>query len=88
MATIGVDAALQYQLESAASRPDLAWRLSSESSWRSELTSLVTCADTQCCNGHLAASHAGIPKTGPLVDAGLVTINGTDPLTAEWIRNN
>ena len=86
MAAIGIDSALEYQLQSASSRADLAWKIGSDPAWQEELTGLVTCVDTQCCNSALASSPAGIPKT--MQTAADLTINGTDPASAQWIRQD
>ena len=85
MAAIGVDSALEYQLESASSRAELAWKIGSDEEWRTELTSLLTCVDTQCCNSALASLPYGIPKTMSGAD---LTINGTDPNSAQWLRQD
>ena len=84
VAAIGVDSALDYQLEGVSSRKDLAWSLESDAAWRQELTDLVTCMDTECCNSAMAAT-SGVPKLflpGAKKSTGVNTIVGTDPYTA------
>ena len=85
MSAIGVDSALEYQLQSVSSREELAWKIGSDKEWQEELTSLLTCVDTQCCNSALASLPYGIPKTMAGAD---LTINGTDPASAQWLRQD
>ena len=89
VAAIGVDAALQHQLEAVSSRSDLAWRLGSDATWRQELSDLVTCLDTACCNSDIKNTGGGVPKSGPSLGQGAsIIINGTDPLTAVFTQND
>ena len=87
VAAIGVDSALDYQLEGVSSRADLAWNLESDAAWRQELRDLVTCMDTACCNSEMAAT-SGVPKMflpgAKKSSDGVNTIQGTDPFTATW----
>jgi len=87
VAAIGVDSALDYQLEGVSSREDLAWRLKSDATWRQELSGLVTCMDKECCSSAMASSSPGVPKMflpGAKKSSDVNTIQGTDPYTAEW----
>ena len=91
VASIGVDNALQYQMEAASSSPDLVWKLDSDSTWKQELHDLVACVDTSCCNGQVAVANGGhVPKSGlkSSPGSGVMTINGTDLNSAQWIGDD
>jgi len=91
VASIGVDNALQYQMEAASSSPDLVWSLNSDSSWKQELHDLVSCIDTRCCNGQVAVANGGhVPKSvlKSFLGSGVVSINGTDLNSVKWIADD
>ena len=103
VATVGIEQALDYQLEAASSSADLSWRLASTAEWRGgynqqlgryphlsssdELSALVSCMDTACCGGEVAAANGGrVPKSGLGAAAAdlVASINGTELDTAQW----
>ena len=91
VASIGVDNALQYQMEAASSSPDLVRSLNSDSSWKQELHDLVSCIDTRCCNGQVAVANGGhVPKSvlKSFLGSGVVSINGTDLNSVKWIADD
>jgi len=65
VATIGVDRAVDLQLAAAASSPDLSWKIGSTQDWHNKLHEILTCIDTKCCGGAVAAGPGGIPKSSP-----------------------
>ena len=103
VATVGIEQALDYQLEAASSSAELSWSLASTAEWRGgynqllcryrhlsstdELSDLVSCMDTACCGGEVAAANGGrVPKSGlGAATADLVaSINGTELDSAQW----
>ena len=106
VATVGIEQALDYQLEAASSSADLSWSLASTAEWRGgyiiynqqlgryphlsstdELSALISCMDTACCGGEVAAANGGrVPKSGLGAAAAdlVASINGTELDGAQW----
>lgn len=62
VAAIGVDNAVEGQLQEASTSADLAWKIGSTQDWHNELHSLLTCIDNGCCEGSIGKT-VGIPKS-------------------------